>query len=191
MFTAQESVGRISRSDKMIYSQITRLTRFFSKVHDEADKQRRKLFWPNCHSICRGLKIHLGDDVEVADGLMMGYRSYVLKKEGQATLVPHESIRHSWLMLPDGASVDPFPPGVFAFSPLLFPPFGQFCDILPKQLYLPLGQGDTGWARTDEVWNRATRIAQVLYFHEEDPDDRCSLARAVEYINTKGETPLA
>ena len=194
MFSTKECLGRISCSDQRICAQIIGLMSFLCDVYDNADEVKRNPFWPNCHSSCRALKIHLGDMVEVIDGFLMGYRSYLILKGDDVAQVSNDYIEHSWLLLPDGATVDPFPAGVYATSPLIFPPFGMFQNVLPTQLYSAF-DGVAPFASTDEVWARSKRIAQIFQFYPlrvDDPaDDKDfnvrmdeAVKQAVKFINT-------
>ena len=166
MFATQDSIGYVSSRDKEVFSYVWLLLNFLSSVHKKSDKKVRDLIWPNCHSMCRALRIHLGELVTVVDGFITGRMQFEIID--LAGTIHHKgndcAINHSWLLLPDEARVDPFPAGVFAMSPLLFPPFGKYVDIYPETVYVP-SEGGCAWAKDDIVWERATRLAQVLAFY--------------------------
>ena len=170
MFQTEECVGRCSDDDLFLFSRIYSVLTFLRKVQNGLDCDIKKRIWPNCHSLCRGLKIHFGDLLKVIDGHIVGLKHYqVIESSGGVYTNRKDSIQHSWLVLPDKAIVDPFPAGVYATSPLLFPPFGQYHEIMPANIYI-----ETECAlkntQTDEVWRNAGNIALVFSMDPESDD---------------------
>ncbi len=146
---------------------------FLKKIIDRLGAPANSIIWPNCHSACRALRIHFGDEVTIVDGHLMGRQLWeVFTLGGEETYsVIHPRINHSWLVLPDGARVDPFPAGIYSASPLLFPPFGNFEDVFPGSVYI---EAETSFpeTRTSRVWETATNIARVLAYFPKFENER-------------------
>lgn len=85
-----------------------------------------------CHTICRALAIHV-PELKVCDGIYVGAE---LTKEKRPTDLQARQARHSWLVTPDDAIIDPYPVGVIACgSPLLMPARGRYAPF-GKGLYI-------------------------------------------------------
>jgi hypothetical protein len=118
--------------------------------------------------MCRSLRIHFGDLVKVIDGHVVGMKHFEVINSGEVIHINKgDSLQHSWLVLPDNAMVDPFPTGVYATSPLFFPPFGKYHDVFPASIYIAV-DGILENAQTAEVWKKAGNIALVLSLYPED-----------------------
>ncbi len=175
MFSTVNCLGNISKSDQKVFVLILRLMQFLRYVHDELSHRGQgslvENIWPNCHSSCRALRVHLGDSVEVIDGSILGARHYVVLNGDDESVFTRldDSIQHSWLKLPDDALVDPFPAGAYAMSPILFPPFGLYQDIFPGSVYVAADK--CPYANTEEVWRRAENIARILAFFPCPPEE--------------------
>lgn len=169
MFSTTNCLDNISKNDRNVFVLILRLMQFLRFTHDELNRQGKgdsaKNIWPNCHSSCRALRVHIGDSVEVIDGSILGARHYIVLNGDDESVFTRldDSIQHSWLKLPDGALVDPFPAGAYAMSPILFPPFGLYHDVFPGSVYISADICPV-YANTQEVWRRAENIAHVLAF---------------------------
>ena len=99
----------------------------YSKEHAEA--QNTKF---NCHSFCRALAHHV-PEVKLVDGYVIGFEISVENDHKTLSMIRAE---HSWLVLPKGAIMDPYPVGIMPFNPLLIPTRGDlkcFCG----NMYMP------------------------------------------------------
>lgn len=169
-------MGNVSEKDQKIFFVILRLMQFLRIVHDEISLRGKrhlvKNIWPNCHSSCRALRVHLGDSVEVIDGCILGASQYIVLN-GDDDIVfrkDNNSIQHSWLRLPDDSLVDPFPAGAYALSPILFPPFGLYQDVFPGSVYVAADKCPP-YANTEATWKRAENIAHILAFFPNTLED--------------------
>lgn len=171
MFNTSNCLGQISKQDHAIFLTISALMKFLKFVHDRLHALKVdslvKNIWPNCHSSCRAVHIQLGHDlVEVVDGSIAGVGKYIVLGNDQNGDILYEkmedSINHSWLRLAGGAIVDPFPAGVWAASPLLFPPIGKYQDIFPGSVYVE-GK-NCPFAKTEQNWMLAENLAHVFTF---------------------------
>lgn len=83
----------------------------------------------NCHVICRALanKFPL---LRVEDGGYLG-----LEKDPNSAKFTIHRCRHSWLITPDDALIDPHPVGYVSLSPLLVPPPGKGNCIFGRSMY--------------------------------------------------------
>ena len=89
----------------------------------------------NCHSICRALAHHV-PEVTLVDGFVIGFELSTLDGHKAFTLVQAE---HSWLVLPKGAIMDPYPVGIMPFNPLLVVTKGEM-QRFGGNLYMPDAQ---------------------------------------------------
>ena len=191
MFKTENCTGKISQQDKRIYFIITSLIEFldaiYSELQDLGDAGEIALnnVWPNCHGLCRALRIHLNDLVEVVDGSLIGAREYYVVSDLKDEVIYEDikfGIDHSWLKLRNGAVVDPFPAGVYATSPLLFPPFGEYADIFPERVYM---KGENcPYAKTEVMWNLAQNIARLLSYFPATYEELSEKLKAKEPISS-------
>ncbi len=163
MYLCSEAVSKVSIRDLHTYLLIERLVNFGSNVLALLPKNIHDPFWPNCHSICRAIKVMLNERIEVVDGSIAGIHSYEINGNTDIIHRKNGSIQHSWLTLQDNALVDPFPAGVFSRSPLLFPPFGKWQSVFPTNVYIPSSTPMTV-ATTPEVWEKVRNITHILSF---------------------------
>jgi hypothetical protein len=71
----------------------------------------------NCHVICEVLGKHI-KDVKVIYGYYRGFKDYTEKDKRKTKM---EYLNHSWLETPEGAIIEPYPPGFLTLQPLLYP----------------------------------------------------------------------
>lgn len=176
MFSTADCMGNVSKRDQEIFVLILRLMQFLRIVHDKISLRGKrhlvKNIWPNCHSSCRALRVHLGDCVEVVDGCVIGASQYIVSDGDDNSVFRKvdDSIQHSWLKLPDDSLVDPFPAGAYALSPILFPPFGRYQDVFPGSVYMAADKCPP-YANTEATWKRAENIARILSFFPSTPEE--------------------
>lgn len=167
MYKPKDSFGNMGPGDGDTYLLIKWLVYFGSHVQSALPEKIRGRYWPNCHMICRALKIILGERVRVVDGYICG-KSVVefrdLGMENQMISNLSLSIDHSWLELPSGTWIDPFPAGMWSQSPIMFVPYGRYHDVNPGKIYIE-SETTVKLAVLPEVWEQAERIAQLLSFY--------------------------
>lgn len=166
MFATKEAYGRVSPHDAAVFELMAKVVRFMVIVYERLPQSEREVAWPNCHSMARALKVVFADRVTVVDGRMAGSSHYGVSRDDTVSLLNYgKHIEHSWLRLRDGALVDVFPAGVYAFSPLLYPPHGMFHDVFPANVYLEDEDGIPEYlngAKLEYAWQRAGRIACIM-----------------------------
>jgi argonaute-like protein implicated in RNA metabolism and viral defense len=82
--------------------------------------------------ICEVLGKHI-KELKVMYGYQRGFIDYNEKRKRKIKM---EHLRHSWLETPDGAIIEPYPPGFLSLQPLLYPKRCKF-STYGHSLYVP------------------------------------------------------
>lgn len=110
----------------------------------------------NCHSIVRAIGHIYKKDLSVVDGRLLGLG---VRQDTKFDLL---STRHSWLVTPDGAIIDPYPVGIISQSgALLIPTSDQGHTIHGGNLYMPEDDAYKYFDVTDS-WRRARSMIRIL-----------------------------
>jgi len=111
---------------------------------------------PNCHAICRGLA-KLIPHTRVIDGNFIGLKHVMRKGKMHIKL---RFAAHTWLMLPSGSIIDPYPVGFMSTNPVL---------VVTRGIYKPFGQGaympDKSTTKahvTKEVLGKARELTRLI-----------------------------
>jgi hypothetical protein len=137
----------VTEKDKKLWAQVIailiRTQDFISQLPKKHDMV------VECHTICRGLSMHI-PELKLVDGHYLGYESVKENSEDRYSLV---SQRHSWLVTPDQAIIDPYPVGFCSTNPILVPSKGDYSNF-GKTMYFPYPQV-TGKISNRSLWRRS------------------------------------
>jgi hypothetical protein len=130
MVSNYSSRANVTDMDMALLVKVAKImTRLFDRNHD-----RRHSFVLNfdCHSICRAISLYL-PELRTIDGSYAGYEHVVEDKV--LRMRPCWS-KHSWLLTPDLAIIDPHPVGIITLAPLLAVGKGKYAHF-GGGLYIP------------------------------------------------------
>ncbi len=124
------TLTHVTKLDKHLMVEVTKIIKALFDHNHSITSDRRLNF--DCHSICRAISLYLPALVTI-DGSYAGYKH--ITRKGVLRMRPCYS-RHSWLLTPDRAVIDPHPVGVITLAPLLA--IGQGKDApFGSGLYIP------------------------------------------------------
>ena len=154
MLPCNDTLDNTAEEDRILTRDIAMsLYRVQDKGLQKPQKKRPRY---ECHSICRALSLVFKDKVVYVDGffkvLNMNHSEY---KDGAIL-----TCEHSWLVTRNGSVIDPYPVGMFMWSPILFVNNGTFKRYVDG-LYNP----DSSVTRKKidrDIWRKARVLASLI-----------------------------
>ncbi len=113
MIYCSDTLKRINASERKLLTQVGSL---LWKARDKLykDEELKKTVF-NCHSICRGLCLHIQDgSIRCVDGLFLGAK---ISRNGKSATMTN--CDHSWLVTRNGNILDPYPVAIMSIAPIL------------------------------------------------------------------------
>ena len=117
----------MSDVDNHLWQEVAVLIWDTRNLMSKVPRQRQPYF--ECHTMSRAIALVL-PKLNCVDGFVKGFKPTVEHENGDKTYI-FDSCRHSWLLTPDGAIIDPYPVGFVVAQPILLPkgsiysPFGH------------------------------------------------------------------
>lgn len=109
-------IDALTDKDREYFDKVVNLAPIFNESLNQIREEKR--FTTNCHSTVRAIGFFV-PGLKVRDGF---YLSLTLNLHGAGGSIKQVcEIRHSWLVTPNDAVIDPYPPSFLAWSPALMP----------------------------------------------------------------------
>lgn len=144
MLSCNDTLDNTAKEDRILTRDI--LMSLYHAQQKGLQKPEKERVSYECHSICRALSLVFKDKVTYVDGI---YR-----------IVNVIDTEHSWLVTKNGSIIDPYPVGMFMWSPILFVNNGTF-KAYADALYNPDSSATKEKINRD-MWRKARVLASLL-----------------------------
>lgn len=145
-----------TEQDRLLLNRVTKMTLPVRGVIADREHTENLVF--ECHSICRAIAINIPELIVVDGGftgLCISVDDASQTRSGRMLLA-----KHSWLVTPDGAIIDPYPVGFMSLCPVLVPKEGIYAPFFAN-LYLPR-KSTTSELSSRKLWRKSVVLAGLM-----------------------------
>lgn len=159
MFYNPTLVDALTEADHRLHQAVCDMS---IKVNNYLQAHLEKCYLVNCHSIARAIANHM-PILRVVSG-----RHVSIKKEIKEEVLVTYTI-HSWLVTPDDAIIEPYPPSFLSIAPIIIPTKGEYSEA-HSGTYIPDGSMTDFMRQHVNTWRlrKATAALTELIKEAED-----------------------